>query len=187
MRTGIQNEPWRIFRSMLRPKLCHTSATSNVCVIQNARCRHTLYFGENKRSFVLEASILPDFYYKVRIKYAILVLFCINKTNGHFLRRITQKSAQFSRGRMVALFLKIPTLSDQLKKGSVQLLPFHCNVKEEIKMSFSFLEIYSIELFTLNEKLWNTHSNQPSTCSWYYPLFSLFAVQNRTVVIKIIM
>lgn len=92
MRTGIQNDPWRIFRSMLRPRLCHTSATSNVCVIQNRRCRHILYFGENKRSFVLETSILPDFWYKVRIKYAIADLPGINKTNNHFLRRITQKS-----------------------------------------------------------------------------------------------
>ena len=84
MRTGIQNDPCRIFRAKLRPILCQTNATSTVCVIQNTRCRQTLYFGENKRSLVLGTSILPALCCKVRINYAMFSFPGVKKDQPQF-------------------------------------------------------------------------------------------------------
>ena len=137
---------------MVRPELCHTKATIRVCIIQKTTCRHTLYFGENKRSLVLGTSILPAFFYKVRIKYAMCALQDRNKTNGIFLRQTTDKSTSINlRGnrRFISANFYAKRFSGI---GVEQLATFSLQCKEMVINDIFSIQIHCFELLTIKLK-----------------------------------
>ena len=74
-------QSWKISRAKLRPMLCQTKQQHCMCY-PKCRCRHTLYFGKNKRSLFGNIH-LTGFLLQLRISTRLQIQHT-NKINGIF-------------------------------------------------------------------------------------------------------